>query len=111
MKKKVVNTSGIEPLEYNIIVAPQEVGEKVGNIIVPDEYQDRARVSATEGTVLAVSPCAFDFIEDENVREEASVKPGDRVIFPRHNAMEFDGKDGKTYFVLKDKAISGVERA
>ncbi|MEM7621261.1 MAG: co-chaperone GroES family protein [Pseudomonadota bacterium] len=99
-QKKVENTSGIEPLEYNIVVKPKEIGSKVNGVFIPDEYKDRARVSATEGIVLAVSPTAFDYVEDESLRKKISVDAGDKVIFPRHNAMEFDGKDGGKYFIL-----------
>lgn len=110
----IANTSGIEALEYNVLVKPPKqedhtftdpVTGKKFQLHKPDEYKDREQVSATTGTVVDVSPSAFSFIEDC-----PSVSVGDQVVFPRHNAMIVDGEDGEKYFILKDKTIAGVFR-
>ncbi len=117
MTNKIVNLSGLKPLEYNILVKPKEATDhltvspltgKTLRIIKPDDMKDRERISATEGTVIAVSPSAFDYVEDPQIRKLVSVKPGDTVVFPRHNAMEVTGDDGEKYFIMKDKCIAAV---
>lgn len=113
-KQKIVNKSGIEVLEYNILVQPPEQKDHIFKdpitgremrIHKPDEYKDREQVSATRGVVLDVSPTAFTFIEGAPL-----VEIGDEVLFPRHAAMIVQGEDEQKYFILKDKDIAGVIR-
>lgn len=116
--KKIKNTSGIEPLEYNVLIKPQQAGDhkfvsptgKTYTIHKPDEVKDREVVSSTEGQVIAVSPSAFDYVDDPQTRELISVRPGDNVLFSRHQALETKGRDGDTYFLMKDKVIAAVFR-
>ncbi len=101
---KVKNTSGIKAMGYNLLIRPEEIGEKIGSIILTVEYRDRSQVSATKGTVVDVSPTAFTFVEGC-----PTVKPGDEVLFPRHSAMIVDGEDEERYFIIKDKDIAAVK--
>lgn len=98
------NTSGINPIEFNVLVLPDKVEEKTaGGIILPDTEVDRKRHQATEGTLIAVSPMAFN--EDVFPPEMTKPAPGARVALALHSGAFMKGRDGKEYRLVKDKDI------
>ena len=101
-----MNNSGIRPVEYNVLVKPDEVQAKTpGGIILPDTKMEKDEFARTEGTLVAVSPLAFSF----DVWPEGTMpKVGQRVIFSRYMATEIKGKDGAKYWLMKDKSIAAV---
>ena len=96
-----VNQSGIRPMEYNVLVSPKEV-----ETILADETLEKEQFGRMEGTLVAVSPVAFDFAEWPEGEERP--KPGDHVIFSKYNATEITGRDGAKYWLMKDRSIAGV---
>lgn len=103
-----MNTSGIRPVEYNILVLPQEVETKTkGGLYLPDDTKEREQFAQIEGVLVAVSPMAFAF-EDWPADDDSKPKIGDRVIFRRYEATEIKGRDGRNYWLMKDRAIAGV---
>ena len=102
-----MNTSGIRPMEYNVLVEPKEVEQKTkGGLILADQTREKEGFSRMEGVLVAVSPLAFNF--DTWPEGAEKPKPGDRVIFAKYNASEITGQDGKAYWLMKDKSIAGV---
>lgn len=113
------NPSGIDPLEYNVLVLPDPVGDhefygadgKAYQIIKTQETLDQEAVASTVGTVMAVSDTAFTF---ENGAQ--AVEPGDRVVFARYAGLSVDGLDkdeaGRPvkYLIIKDQSVCGVYR-
>lgn len=103
-----MNTSGIKPIEYNILVKQDAEEEKTsGGIFLPDEIQERNKHSETEAVIVAVSPMAFRF--DDWPTGEATPQPGDRVVFARHAGTFVKGSDGEQYRVVKDKDVVAVK--
>lgn len=103
------NGSGLTPVEYNVIVLPKEIEQKTkGGLILSDETVEKEQFARMEGVLVAVSPMAFAF-EDWPV-EQAELKPkiGNRVMFSKYNATEFTGRDGRKYWLMKDRSIAGV---
>jgi len=103
----MMNTSGIKPMEYNVLVKPVEVEAKTkGGLILSESTVEREEFGRVEGYLVAASPMAFTF-EDW---PEASVGPmiGDRVMFSKYQATEITGRDGAKYWMMKDKAIVAV---
>lgn len=97
----MTNTSGIRPINLNVLVLPDPVEEKQGSIVLPDEIKQKMQWAQTEGTLVALCPDAF--------REMKSrPKPGTRVAFARHNGSNVKGKDGQEYRLLKDVDITGL---
>ncbi len=98
------NTSGLTPCEFNVIV-DQDAIEKTtkGGVHIPEEHVDRLKHAQTMGTIVAVSPLAFnaDVWPDETPRPE----PGQRVAFAKHAGTFVDGTDGREYRVIKDKDV------
>lgn len=102
-----MNTSGINPVEYNVLVLPKQVETKTaGGVFLPDTKIEKDEFARMEGELVAVSPLAFSYAD----WPEESMKPqvGERVLFSKYNATEIMGQDGKKYWIMKDKSIAGV---
>lgn len=99
----IENPSGIEPMEYNVIVEPYRVPEQTkGGVFLPQEHHERVQWAETRGTVIAVSPTAFTFEPGAPV-----VRPGDEIMHARHAGVLIKGMDEREYRVVKDKDIIG----
>lgn len=99
------NESGLQPVEYNIVVRMDPVEEKtIGGIIMPASKQERDELSADEGTIVAVSPHAFSYAEWDGIEPP---KLGDRILMSK-----FDGRvwkrGGQTYRLIKDKSVIAI---
>lgn len=100
---------GLRPVEYNVIVAPvpsTEVEGKIGSIFIPDEAKETLDLAMQVGRIVAQSALAYDYA----IWPDPSMKPqvGDAVWFARYGGKEFEGADGKTYRILKDRDIGAV---
>lgn len=104
---------GIEPVEYNIILAPPKPPKTAGKnnlIILPDDVKDQLSLASEVGRLVAISPLAFNF----DVWPDDARKPqvGDIILHARYGGKLFTGLDGREYRIFKDKDIGGViERA
>lgn len=105
--EKPLNGSGIRPVQYMVIVKPDEVEKTTkGGIILPDTKVEKDEFQRMEGLLVAVSPMAFTFKDWPDGAEKPKV--GDRVTFARYNATEITGRDGGKYWFMKDESILGV---
>lgn len=105
--KASLNTSGLIPTEFCVVVEMDAAPEKVGSIFMPSDVQDREKLQADEGTLVAVSPLAFTY---ENW-PEGSRKPqvGDRVVFRKFAGLLRTNKEnGKDFRLLNDKDIVAI---
>jgi len=103
-----MNTSGIHPIEFNVLVKPEAVEEKQGSLYKPKESLEREWFEKVRGTLVALSALAFNY--DEWPEGSEKPKVGENVIFARHAGVFVDGEDGKEYRVMKDKDILAVIR-
>jgi co-chaperonin GroES (HSP10) len=98
------NTSGIFPCEYKCLVLPKEVEQKTaGGLLLPESKIEKDAFARKEGVLVAVSPMAFT-----NPDWTDPPKVGDRVMFSKYNADEVQGRDGATYWIMKDTSIMAV---
>ncbi|MEY1555320.1 co-chaperone GroES [Yoonia sp. R2331] len=105
-----MNSSGIKPMEYNVLVLPKEVETKTaGGIILPDDKLEKDEFARMEGVLVAVSPLAFTYADWPDASDIPKV--GQRVLFSRYQATEIRGADGGKYWLMKDKSIAGVFEA
>ncbi len=99
-----MNTSGIQPIEYNVLVKQDDIEEKTsGGLYLPDDQQERDKHSATQGVIVAASPMAFAF--DDWPADKPKPQAGQRIVFARHAGTFVKGEDGKEYRVVKDKDV------
>ncbi|QDP58765.1 MAG: putative chaperonin 10 Kd subunit [Prokaryotic dsDNA virus sp.] len=93
------NPSGINPMEYNVLVKPKTVENRTsGGLYIPDEAVDQQQWAETRATVVAVSADAFNAFGDR-------ATPGDEVIFAKNAGRMVKGVDGVEYKLVKDKDI------
>ena len=97
-----MKTPKIVPLEYKVIVQPKKVEEKTsGGIILPATTKDELQAAAMEGTLVAMSPYAFQGFEN------AAAKVGQRVLFSKYvGQLHVEGDE--QYRILNDKDIIAI---
>lgn len=93
---------GFRPLEYYLVIAPDEVAEKIGSLFIPSKEEDKAAVQ--RGTVVAVSPLAFNFADGEN----HGAHVGETVLYDRYAGTLQKGADGRDYRLVRDKHVIAV---
>jgi co-chaperonin GroES (HSP10) len=114
--------SGIVPLEFKVVVLPDEsevskMASKA-NILVPDTAQGMYQAGVMTGVLVAASPHAFSYVEEwpEGARPPSA---GDRVVFARYAGLTIKGKpyvndhgreDRREYRVINDKDIVAILR-
>lgn len=92
----MTNESGLIPVEYQVVIALDAREEKTaGGIILTKQTQEADRLSTQEGTLVAVSPLAFNY--DNWPLDAPKPKVGDRVLFRRYNGF------------IHTKKVGGVE--
>lgn len=96
-----MNSSGIKPINCNVLVSPDIVEEKQGAIFLPDEARERNQHGQTVGTLVARCDDAFQEME-------TPPEPGARIAFARYSGAEITGVDGEKYRLLKDIDVTGI---
>lgn len=99
---------GMEPTEYNLIIAPAIITKTVGKlglILLADNMQDQLDMAVQVGRIVAASPLAFNFA---NWSDKFPPQVGDVVWFAKFAGGVFDGIDGREYRLIKDKDITGI---
>jgi len=98
----VENPSGLKPCEFKILVKPDEVPTKCGELYVPLQVTEKERREQVFGTIVAVGGNAF---EDW---KEPIPRPGDRVLVAKYAGITQKGKDGEYYTILYDKDVAAI---
>jgi co-chaperonin GroES (HSP10) len=101
-----LNTSGLQPVEYKVLVLPEEVPDKIGSIILTDETKDTKAMAQGRGKLIAIGSLAFEDWND-------SIAIGDEVIFPKYAGFvvpKEDSADGRVYRLFNDKEVVAVRR-
>lgn len=103
--QKVENTSGFRPVEYKVLIKPDDVEEKTtGGIIIPDQEHERMGWAQTKGTLIALGARAFeDFAADQD-----ALQPGARIFYDKYTGVIFEGADGEEYRIIQDKEVAGI---
>lgn len=95
-------SSGIYPLEYKVLVLPEQQPEKSkGGIVLTEETRSKEEMAEVEGKLIAVGPLAF---------EEWETKPvtGALVHFAKYAGVYVKGNDGLNYRIINDKDILAI---
>ncbi|MDB5584306.1 MAG: hypothetical protein JWR80_9482 [Bradyrhizobium sp.] len=98
---------GVEPVEYNVVVAPEDTEQVTrGGIILTNIAKETNDLASQKGRLVAVSPHAFTYA----TWAEGSRMPqiGDAVLFAKYAGALVNGADGKDYRIVKDKDIIAV---
>lgn len=101
------NKSGIQPIEFNVLILPDAVEEQTaGGIWKPDNLKDQDKYRATQGTLVAMSPLAFN--EDIWPSDMEKPQPGQRVSIALHAGHFQKGSDDEEYRLIKDKDVTAI---
>lgn len=99
-----MNNSGIQPVEYKVLIRPKKVEEKtVGGIIIPESTKEKSKYATVEGELIAVGTIAFS---DPDWLDRPKV--GDTVLYDKYAGVTIKGKDGEDYRLINDKEIGAV---
>ena len=105
----MVNSSGLIPVEFFVVVELDPAEEKTkGGLYLPPSVQDKDKVSAQEGTLIAVSPHAFDYAADWP--EGSKPQVGQRVLFKRYDGSLHE-RGERQFKLLNDKSIIAIVEA
>jgi len=100
------NASGVTPLDLRILVKPDPVQDKIGNVYLSDSTKEREKYAGTKATLIAVGANAF--------REWGAAlrpKPGDRVHFAQYSGSRITGEDGEEYVIMNDADLTSIVEA
>lgn len=99
---KTVNKSGIQPLEYKVLILPYEIEEKTsGGIIITDTLKEQEGWAQVRGTLVAKGASAFTDWKD-------GPDLGSEVYFAKYQGILVPGGDGKEYRLCNDKDVAAV---
>lgn len=100
------NSSGLIPAEYNVVIEMDPVEERTaGGIILPTTKTERDELATDEGTLVALSPLAFEYAEWP--LGSTIPQAGDRVLFAQYAGRLWKRGD-KTFRILKDKDVIAI---
>lgn len=103
-----VNTSGMQPIEYKVLVKPHDPLEtdeqlksatKSGILLPPTEREAAAQV---KGVLIAKGGIAFHDFGD--IRPEI----GDVVYYAKYSGLVIKGDDGVEYRLMNDKDVAAI---
>ena len=97
------NTSGIQPVEYKILIEPTEVEQvSAGGIVLASKTTEKEQMAQVRGTLVAVGGNAFE--------DWTGTIPtvGDTVCFAKYAGYVIKGDDGKEYRLANDKDVVAI---
>ncbi len=98
-----INTSGLSPVEYKILIEPEEVEQKsAGGIIMAPATTEKEKQAQVRGKLIAVGGNAF---EDW---KEPIPRVGDTVMFAKYAGLVIKAKDGRELRVANDKDVTTI---
>lgn len=98
------NRSGIQPIEYKVLVLPDTLSDvTAGGIIRPDRVKEMEQAAAVRGYLVAFGGKAFEDFGDP------VPKIGDRIQYAKYSGVhQVPGADGKQYILCNDKDIAAI---
>ncbi len=98
-----INTSGMQPVEYKILIAPEVIEEtSQGGIILATKTTEREAMAQVKGTLVAIGGNAFE--DWKGMTPEV----GDLIWFAKYAGYVVKGDDGKDYRLANDKDCSAI---
>jgi co-chaperonin GroES (HSP10) len=105
-----INTSGISPVEYKILILPEQAEEtdetlkraKAAGLLLVDKTTEREKMAQVKGRLVAVGGNAFEDWAGQ------VPQPGDVVYFAKYAGYVVKGDDGQEYRLANDKDVSAV---
>lgn len=97
------NTSGLQPVEYKILIEPEEVEQKSsGGIVLAIATTEKEKMAQVRGKLIAVGGNAF---EDWS---EPKPQVGNSIWYAKYAGYVVKGSDGKEYRLANDKDCAAI---
>ena len=97
------NPSGLQPVEFKILIDPEEVDQvSAGGIVLATMTTEKEKMAQVRGLLVAVGGNAF---EDWN---DPRPKVGDHVWYAKYAGYVVKGKDGREYRLANDKDLAAI---
>lgn len=104
------NTSGIAPVEFKVLIAPEQIEEtderiksaKSAGIVLVEKTTEREKMAQVKGKLIAIGGNAFE--------DWADPKPqvGDTVFYAKYAGYVVPGADGVEYRLANDKDVAAI---
>lgn len=101
----MINESGITPVEYKVLVLPDEIPEKTesGILYRPETAREKEQWAQVKGTCIAIGGNAFE--DWQGNKPQA----GTRILFAKYAGIrDIQGADGRKYQAINDKDIIAI---
>jgi chaperonin GroES len=97
------NTSGLVPVEYKILIEPEEVEQKsTGGIILAPTTTEKEKMAQVRGRLVAAGGNAFeDWLPPVP-------KVGDQIYYAKYAGIVVKAKDGREMRLANDKDITAI---
>lgn len=96
---------GREAVGFKLIVATEEVDEKVGSIFIPDATREKEKLVQVRGRIVSQGSVAWDFAR---FPDGTAPKVGDAIMFAKLAGFMFNGDDGRPYRIIHDQDVSAI---
>lgn len=98
-----MNTSGLHPVEYKILIEPEDVERtSAGGIVLVDKVTEREKMAQVRGKLIAVGGNAFEDWQDP------IPQVGDIITYAKYAGLIVKGVDEKEYRLANDKDITAI---
>ena len=105
-----VNTSGLQPVEYKILILPEQAEEtderlksaRAAGIVLVDKTTEREKMAQVKGRLIAVGGNAFEDWAGQ------VPQPGDVVWYAKYAGFHLKGDDGQEYRLCNDKDVAAI---
>ena len=100
----MIDANEIEPIGFRVLVLPDVIEEKIGNIFIPEASKEQKKYAQIKATVVAVGLNAW---EEDKARAPSFVPPqkGDRILIQKYGGIDFECNDKQMYRLLNDQDI------
>lgn len=99
----VENTSGMQPVEFKVLIAPEDVEKTTASgIVLATATTEKEKMKQVKGRLIAIGGNAFQDWEGK------LPEVGDNVYFAKYAGYVIEGVDGKEYRLANDKDIAAV---
>jgi len=99
-----MNNSGFQPLDLKVLVMPDPVQDKVGNIFIPEQAKEKEKFATVKGTLIAAGENAWEEAASRSANF-TTPKPGDRILIAKYGGILLTGDDGKDYRIMNDTDV------
>lgn len=98
-----MNPSGLQPVEYKILIDPEEVDQvSAGGIVLATMTTEKEKMAQVRGKLVAVGGNAFEDWKGP------IPKVGDQVYYAKYAGIVVKGRDGREWRLCNDKDLTAI---